>query len=112
VINTTSDEKVLKMLYNIVSTKFKENKYEYLNLILEKNKNLKFFKDLDFYLQNSGLWKSRIPHIQKEIDEFKKLNNFLKSLNDINLLAHIQWVEDLIDCNKKQIEEELKRVFE
>lgn len=110
-INTTTDEKVLRILYNIVSTKYKENKYEYLNLILEKNIEVEFFKKLDFYIQSSGIWGGRIPHIQKEIDEFKKLKDFLKGMNDINLLEHIQWVEDLIDCNKKQIEEELKREF-
>lgn len=110
-INTYNNDKELKMLFNIVVSKYENKKYDFLKLILNKNKNLGFFRKLDFYIQSTTFSGSRIPRIQEEILEFEKLNNFLLPLNDIDLLNHINWVENSIINYKKEIDEEKKREF-
>src|SRR5690606_16081090 len=42
-INSYSSDKELKMLFNIVVSKYGNKKYKFLKLILNKNKNLEFF---------------------------------------------------------------------
>lgn len=110
-INSSSNDKELKMLFNIIVSKYKDKKYEFLKLILDKNKNLDFFIWLDFYVQSTTFSGSTILRIQEEISEFEKLKDFLISLNDLDLLNHVKWVEDSISFHKKEIEEERKREF-
>lgn len=110
-IGSTSDSKELRMLFNIVVSKYGSEKYEFLKLILNKNKNLELFRKLDFYVQSSTFSGSRIPRIQKEISEFEELKDFLEKLNDLDLLNHIVWVENSISSHKREIEEERKREF-
>lgn len=110
-INSSSDDRELKMLFNIIVSKYGDKKYEFLKLILDKNKDLDFFRKLDFYVQSTTFSGSRIPRIQEEISEYEKLNKFLETLNDLDLLNYIVWIENSISYHKKEIEEERKREF-
>lgn len=112
-IAKSENENELRKIFNIIVSKYNSKKFEYLNLILSKNKSLNLFKKLDFYITDGVIINARsfIPQLRFKISEFEELKGFLESLNDLDLLQHIIWVENTISYHKEKIEEEIKREF-
>lgn len=110
-VNKTTDERVLRLLFNIVVSIFNESKYNFLNIILKKNSNIDFFRSLDFYAGDSVTVNSRIPKIRGEISIYEELRDYLQNLNNIEYLEHLHFIENQINNYKAEIEWERKREF-
>lgn len=110
-INKTSDERVMRLIFNIVVSMFSELKYDFLNIILKKNSDLKFFKKLDFYAGDSVTVNSRIPKVREEINTYEELRNYIQSLNKLEYLEHLNFIENQINYYKAEIEWERKHEF-
>lgn len=111
IVNKTTDERVLKLTFNIVVSVFNESKYDFLNIILKKNSKIEFFRRLDFYAGSSVTVNSRIPKIREEITIYEELRDFLQKLNNIDYLEHLSFIENQINGYKAEIEWERKRDF-
>lgn len=110
-VNKTTDERVLRLLFNIVVSIFNESKYDFLNIILKKNSNIDFFRSLDFYAGDSVTVNSRIPKIRGEISIYEELRDYLQNLNNIEYLEHLHFIENQINNYKAEIEWERKHEF-
>lgn len=107
----TNDERVLKLLFNIIVSQFTESKYDFLKIVLEKNSDIKFFRRLDFYAGESVTSGSRIPKIRQEITIYEELRNYIQSLNNLLYLEHVNFIENEINHYKVEIDWERKREF-
>ena len=111
IINKTTDERILKLTYNIVVSVFNESKYDFLTIILKKNSEIEFFKRLDFYAGSSVTVNGRIPKIREEMSIYEQLRDFIQNLNNIEYLEHLNFIENQINGYKAEIEWERKREF-
>ncbi|MGG5210099.1 hypothetical protein ACQWU4_14310 [Chryseobacterium sp. MIQD13] len=110
-VNKTTDERILKLVFNIVISVFNESKYDFLNIIIKKNTTIEFFKRLDFYAGNSVTVNSRIPKIREEITIYEDLRDYIQNLNNIEYLEHLNFIENQINAYKAEIEWERKHEF-
>lgn len=110
-VNKTTDEKILRLAFNIVVSQFNESKFDFLDLLLQKNSNLAFFENLDLYTGSSISIGSRIPKIRQEIIVYEEVRDYIQTRNDIRYLEHLNYIEDRINACKAQIEWERKDEF-
>lgn len=110
-INKTFDERIMRLIFNIVLSIFSELKYSFLDIILKKNSDIEFFKKLDFYAGDSLTVNSRIPKVRGEITVYEELKKYIQALNKIEYLEHLNFIENQINSYKAEIEWERKREF-
>ncbi|WP_298901454.1 hypothetical protein [uncultured Psychroserpens sp.] len=110
-INETTNKNLMRRIYNIVVTKYNDEKFTFLKTILEKNNDLEFFRDLDFYVLSITYNGNEIPRIHHKIDAYKEAKEFLIQLNNIEYLEHINALEQAITNSKASIENARKRDF-
>ncbi|BEV05403.1 hypothetical protein [Chryseobacterium gambrini] len=110
-VNKTSDERVMRLLFNIVVSVFDKSKYDFLDIILKKNSNIDFFRRLDFYPGDTVTVNSRIPKVRDEITTYEELKNYIQALNKIEYLEHLNFIENQINAFKAEIEWERKHEF-
>ena len=106
-----SDEKQLCKLYNIIVTVYNSERFEFLQLILNQNSSIDFFKKLDHYVQSVVYSGSRIVRLKYAIDELKSVANFLQAFDSIKYFEHILYLEDEILRKNLSIDFEKKREF-
>ncbi len=111
IIQKSSNERELRMMFNIAVSKYHNERFQFLELLLQKKTDLDFFRRLDFYVQSTTFSGSRIPRIQFEINQYDELKRFFGSLSSLDLLPHMDWVDNKIKYCKLEIEEERKREF-
>lgn len=110
-INKTFDERIMRLIFNIVLSIFSELKYIFLDIILKKNSDVEFFKKLDFYAGDSITVNSRFSKGRGEITIYEELKNYIQALNKIDYLEHLNFIENQINYYKAEIEWEKKREF-
>ena len=111
IIDKTTNERILKLLFNIIVSVFNEFRYDFLKIILKKNSKIEFFKSLDFYAGSIVSVNGRIPKIREEMSIYEQLRDFMQSLKKIEYLEHLNFIENQINGYKAEIEWERKREF-
>ncbi len=111
VAKKTNDEKILRLIFNIVVSVFNELKFDFLKILLNKNYTIEFFERLDFYTGSVVTTGSRIPKINSKIILYEELKNNIQKLNDIKYLPHLNFIENEIYSFKVELEWMRKREF-
>lgn len=106
-----TDESAIFTVFNIVVSIFKNNRYEFLNLILEKGIEVETFRKLDFVVSSITYSGSIIPRYHSRIEELKGYNGYLQDRGDIKLLPYVQVISEKIDYYNRSIEFARKREF-
>ena len=102
----TSDEEMIILIFNIVTTIYRDKMFDFLKIILDKNCDIELFKRLDFYTSATVTMGSRLPKMQYELSQFEKVKQFLDSQNNINYYEFIEFIERNIMYSKMSIERE------
>lgn len=110
-INDASSNREYVMLFNIVVTKYSENKFKYLKIILARNKDVHLFRELELYTRMHIHVRSRIPIFEYQVSLYQETISQLESMNSIELMPHIKLLEDRICYAQKNIIEEKAREF-
>ncbi|TXE06110.1 hypothetical protein FUA26_14105 [Seonamhaeicola algicola] len=108
---SSNDESSIAMIYNIVVNKYRDKKFDFLKLIIDKNISTSQFNRLGFYPEGMISTGSRIPKIRNQITELQKVIDYLKSLNDLNLLEFVNILDEKVIRKKSEIEREIKEEF-
>ena len=111
-LENNSNEKELIAIFNVVLTKYPQERFLFLSILLSKNNDIDFFKKLDLYIHPTVTSGSRIPKYRNAITELESFQIFISSLpNSLTLLEHSQYLENRINSKKHSIELERKREF-
>lgn len=110
-LEQATNDRLIRRIFNIVVTKYNDIKFSFLEPILAKNKDLDFFRELDFYVQNTIYSGDEIPRIHHGIEAYRETKDFIITLNNINYLEHISLLEKAIANSKISIENAKKRDF-
>lgn len=106
-----TDESSILTVFNIVVSIFKNNRYEFLNLILDKGIEVETFRKLDFVVSSITYSGSIIPRYHSRIEELKGYNNYLQDKGDVKLLPYVQVISEKIDYYNRSIEFARRREF-
>jgi hypothetical protein len=98
-------------VFNIVVSLFKEYRFEFLDLILNKGIDFETFQKLDFVVLSFTFSGSRIPRLNHKISEYEKYKEHLQRKSDIGMLKFISELERKIGWCKTIIERERKDEF-
>lgn len=107
----TSDSKMIVLIFNIITTVYKDRMLEFLKIILDKGCSLEQFKKLDFYTSAGVTMGSRLPNMQFELTQYEKVVQFLHDQKDIKYLEFIELLERNIMYVKMSVERERKEEF-
>uniref|UniRef100_UPI004048DC2B nSTAND3 domain-containing NTPase n=4 Tax=Flavobacterium sp. TaxID=239 RepID=UPI004048DC2B len=110
-IITTQDNKMIELVFNIVTTIYRDKMLDFLKIILEKGCDIELFKRLDFYTSAGVTMGSRLPNMQFELTQYEKVLKFLNDQKDIKYLEFIELLEKNIMYAKMSIERERKEEF-
>ncbi|WP_452600936.1 hypothetical protein [Pontimicrobium sp. MEBiC06410] len=111
VLNKATDERLIKRIFNIVVTKYNDMRFSFLKIILAKNNDLEFFRELDLYVQSTVYHGGEIPRIHYRIEAYRETKDFIFKLNNIRYLEHINLLEKAITNSRVSIENAKKRDF-
>lgn len=107
----TKDNKMIELIFNIVTTIYRDKMLDFLKIILEKDCDIELFKRLDFYTSAGVTMGSRLPNLQFELTQYEKVLKFLHDQKDIKYLNFIEIIERNIMYAKASIERERKEEF-
>ena len=107
----TKDDKMIELIFNIVTTIYRDKMLDFLKIILEKDCDIELFKRLDFYTSAGVTMGSRLPNLQFELTQYEKVLKFLHDQKDIKYLNFIEIIERNIMYAKASIERERKEEF-
>lgn len=110
-LNATYDSKMIVLIFNIITTIYREKMLEFLKIILDKGCDIELFKRLDFYTSAGVTMGSRLPNMQFELTQYEKVVQFLHDQKDIKYLEFIELLERNIMYAKMSIEKERKEEF-
>jgi DNA-directed RNA polymerase subunit F len=110
-LNKTTDKEGIFTVFNIVVSLFKEYRFEFLDLILNKGIDFETFQRLDFAVLSSTFSGSRIPRLNHKISEYEKYKEHLQKKSDIRMLDFISELERKIGWCNTIIERERKDEF-
>ncbi len=111
ILKEATIDSLIRKIYNIVVTKYNDIKLTFLKSILYKNRDLEFFKQLDFYVLSLTYNGDEIPRIHHKMNAYVEAKNFILTLNNIDYLEHISVLEKAITNCKVSIENAKKRDF-
>ena len=106
-LEKSKDQKAIRLAFNIGLTVYKENKLQFLDIILKKPDNLELFKKLPLHVRSSMLMAgsgSDVPRLRNNIKEMESFKQHLEAKNDLQLLEHIAYLEEKIDFSNTQAE--------
>ncbi|MBC5836712.1 nSTAND3 domain-containing NTPase [Flavobacterium muglaense] len=107
----TGNKKIIELIFNIISSIYKDKMLDFLKIILDKNCDSDLFKKLDFYISPGVTMGSRLPNMQFELSQLEKVRDFLVEQNNINYYEFIEIINRNIMYSKMSIESERKREF-
>lgn len=107
----TKDNKMIELIFNIVTTIYRDKMLDFLKIILEKDCDIELFKRLDFYTSAGVTMGSRLPNLQFELTQYEKVLKFLHDQKDIKYLNFIEIIERNIMYAKASIERERREEF-
>ena len=108
---STQDNKMIELIFNIVTTIYSDKMLDFLKIILEKDCDIELFKRLDFYTSAGVTMGSRLPNMQFELTQYEKVLQFLNNQKNIKYLEFIELLERNIMYTKMSIERERKEEF-
>ncbi|GAA4763940.1 MULTISPECIES: hypothetical protein [Flavobacterium] len=107
----TNDNKMIELIFNIVTTVYRDKMLDFLKVILEKGCDLELFRRLDFYTSAGVTMGSRLPNMQFELSQYEKVKDFLVTQNNLNYYEFIEIIDRSIMYTKMSIERERKSEF-
>lgn len=107
----TQDNKMIELIFNIVTTIYRDKMLDFLKIILDKSCDIELFKRLDFYTSAGAIMGSRLPNLQFELTQYEKVLKFIHDQKDIKYLNFIEIIERNIMYTKASIERERKDEF-
>ncbi|MGG7035700.1 MAG: hypothetical protein ACI7YS_10995 [Flavobacterium sp.] len=107
----TQENKMIELIFNIITSVYRDKMLDFLKIILEKGCDIELFKRLDFYTSAGVTMGSRLPNMQFELSQFEKVKQFLEDQKNINYLEFIEFIERNIMYSKMNIERERKSEF-
>lgn len=110
-LHATTNSKMIALIFNIVTTIYRDRMLEFLKIILDKGCSLEQFKKLDFYTSEGVTMGSRLPKLQFELSQYEKVKQFLEDQKKIDYLPFSEFMESNILYTKLQIERERKQEF-
>ena len=102
------DPNCMTFIFSVVSYFSPERRLQFVATFLEHNKCFEVFRGLNLEPNSWGWSGSAVPLHQKRLDFFKSL---IPKLNTVDFLQHRQYIEDLIQNTRLQIEDENRRDF-
>lgn len=108
---STENKKIIDLIFNIITSIYRDKMFDFLKIILNKNCDVDLFKSLDFYVSSSVTMGSRLPKMQFELSQLEKVRDFLVEQNNINYYEFIEIVNQNIMYSKMSIESERKSEF-
>jgi hypothetical protein len=110
-LTSTTDSRMIVLIFNIVTTIYRDRMFEFLKLIMDKGCSLEQFKRLDFYTSAGVTMGSRLPNMQFELSQYEKVKHFLEAQKKIDYLQFSEFIERNIFYTKLAIERERKEEF-
>lgn len=110
-LTSTTDSKMVVLIFNIITTIYRDRMLEFLKIIMDKGCSLEQFKKLDFYTSAGVTIGSRLPNMQFELSQYEKVKQFLEDQKKIDYLPFTEFIELNIFYTKLQIERERKEEF-
>lgn len=110
-LTKSKEEEVWIKTYRISMSKYKNQKLEFLDAILNKGLSTESFKNLDFWNQGMVYSGSEIPRIREKINELEKIKNHIQQKNNIEYLPFIEILENRLLGEKSYMERIRKREF-
>ena len=110
-LGSSNDNKMIELIFNIVTTVYRDKMLDFLKIILDKGCDIELFKRLDFYTSAGVTMGSRLPNMQFELSQYEKVKGFLIKQKIINYYEFIELIERNIMYSKMSIERERKDEF-
>lgn len=110
-LGSSNDNKMIELIFNIVTTVYRDKMLDFLKIILDKGCDIELFKRLDFYTSAGVTMGSRLPNMQFELSQYEKVKGFLVNQKIINYYEFIELIERNIMYSKMSIERERKDEF-
>ncbi|REG99796.1 nSTAND3 domain-containing NTPase [Flavobacterium aquicola] len=107
----TENKKMIELIFNIVTSIYRDKMLDFLKIILDKDCDAELFKRLDFYTSAGITMGSRLPNMQFELSQLEKVRDFLVEQNKINYYEFIEIINRNIMYSKMSIESERKSEF-
>ena len=107
----TVNKKMIELIFNIISSIYRDKMLDFLKIILDKDCDAELFKRLDFYVSAGVTMGSRLPNMQFELSQLEKVRDFLVEQNNINYYEFIEIINRNIMYSKMSIESERKSEF-
>ena len=111
----TNDKVLVTLIFNIVLSVYKENKLEFVDLLVKKPDHLSLFKNVPLHVQSSlimaGGSESGIARIKNNISEIESYKVYLETKGGIDFLEHIEYLEAKIHFQNMLIDREIKNNF-
>lgn len=107
-----SDIKYMRVIFNIISHYYSQNKMQFIKQLLSLNQDFEFYSKIDLFPRSMTAVGSWIPIYEKRVKVWESILHAVKSLDmGIKLIKHINDIEDEISSCKKRIKYEAKRDF-
>ncbi|WP_299122993.1 hypothetical protein [uncultured Winogradskyella sp.] len=110
-LSEKTDKSAIFTVFNVVVSIFRNDRYEFLDLILDKEVDVDTFRNLDFVVSSITYSGSIIPRYQSRIEELNGYINHLQAKGDIKMLPYIQILDDRVNYYLRSIETARKREF-
>jgi len=110
-LQKTENKKMIELIFNIITSIYRDKMFDFLKIILDKNCDSELFKRLDFYTSAGVTMGSRLPNMQFELSQLEKVKDFLVEQNNINYYEFIEIINRDIMYSKMSIENERKSEF-
>ena len=105
--NNSANTKLIKGLFSVI-IRFGSNKFYFYRKFLDSNDNIDDFKKLPLTPSHCSWSGSRAPLLEKESVFLKEIKSYC---TEKNMFTHCQYLQELIKCKTKHIENELKKDF-
>lgn len=104
----SNNEENLNLIFDVVSSTFKESRIELISYFLNINKDVEMFKKLLFFPGVKSWSGSEVPLIE---DEITFLDQLMKSINSIDYIEHKAYLKDCIAHKEKYKQDVLVREY-
>ena len=106
-LNLENEEKII-FIFELIAEFTYETISEMVEFFVSKNSSFEIFKKFGFTPTHQAWFGSRIPSLQKEMDFYNTIFNFM---NGIELLEHKAYIKNHIGLIEQEIKGEMKRDF-
>ena len=107
-----SDIKYMRVIFNIISHYYPQNKTQFIKQFLSLNQDFDFYSKIVLFPRSMSFFGSWIPTYERRVKDWESILQAVKSLDmGIKLIKHINDIENEISSCKRRIKYEAKRDF-